>query len=487
VTRIFARAFAIFGIRWVRSWGYRGGRPGVVIAIAVVVAIAAATGTAIWANGQFHGFRSIQFRGALAAVVLLMLFFAAGPVLLLTESIRSAGSRIQAVLSSLPLTGREITLLMWLPTFIVSVLLLALLWLPGAAAVSGLKFSTNVSVVGALLALLSGYSFAGFIIVLVRVLLSRGTWSQVQYPVMVLGWMGVTALEIWRAGTPFASPNLQLGDYLLLIPWLLRQTTLDFIPGLEVWVVAVATVVAIGLLVWSTSLPSEGKHVAVLWQWSPRWRPSLITLELTRILRARHLVANLVGAELIIVGTCIGLWRLPLELRPFIQVPLIEFMMLTTGLPLLAIRGLTPGRTPVPLLLGYSPARWATSQIVAGVFLGVAAAAPGILGFAALGVAPATIAQYAIPTIVAASGVAIALGWSVPASADNPIGQITGAFLLVLVLGAVLVFADHVFPSGSLVWSAFLVAVGALGIAWAVTLERDRWARVVSHAMRRVA
>jgi hypothetical protein len=488
VIRIFARAFAIFGVRWVRSWGYRGRHPGWVILVCLVAAIGAAFGTAVWANGQFAGLiqQSRQFREALVAVVVLMLFFAAGPVLLLTESIRSSGSRIQAVLSALPLTGREITLLMWLPTFVVSVALLGLLWIPGFAAVSGLRYSTYESAIGSLLALLSGYCLAALIIALVRALLARSTWSGVQYPVMVLGWMAVTALEIWRAGTPFAASVLQTGDYVLLVPWLLQETVLESIPFVLVGVILAGTIAAIGLLVWSASLPSEGKHVSVVWQWSRRWRPPLVTLELTRILRSRHLVANLIGAEMIILGTSIALWRLPLPLRPFIDKPLLAFMMMTTALPLLAIRGLTKGTTPVPLLLGYGPVRWTASQLVAGVGLAVAAVLPGAIAFGVLGVPAATIVQWGVPNIVAACGVAIALGWSVPASADNPIGQIVGAFLLVLALGVVVIVADHAFTSGSLAWTVFLLAIGSLGVAWAVTLERDRWSRVTSSGARRV-
>lgn len=488
MTRLVSRAFAIFGVRWVRSWGYRGSHPGTVIAACLVAAIGAAVGTAVWANDQLAGLvqQSRQFQEALVAVVLLMLFFAAGPVLLLTESIRTSGSRIQAVLSALPLTGREITLLMWLPTFVVSVALLGLLWIPGFAAVSGLHVATYEAAAGSLLALLSGYCLAALVIALVRALLARSTWSSVQYPVMVLGWMGVTALEIWRAGTPFAAPVLQPGDYVLLVPWLLRDTVAGSIPPVQAAVIVAGTLAAVGFLVWSASLPSEGKHVSVLWQWSRRWRPPLVTLEMTRILRSRHLVANLIGAEMIILGASIALWRLPLPLRPFIDKPLLAFMMMTSALPLLGIRGLTRARTPVPLLLGYSPVRWTASQLIAGAGLAVAAVLPGAVAFGALGMSSGTIVQWALPNIVAACGVAIALGWSVPASADNPIGQIVGAFLLVLVLGVVVIVADRAFTSGTLAWTVFLVAVGTLGVAWAVTVERDRWLRATSLGVRHV-
>lgn len=489
MTRIFVRSLVIFGIRWLRSWGYRGRHPGLVAAVCAALAVTAAVGAAVWAGGQFTAVmeQSSQFRGALAATVLLLLFFAAGPVLLLTESIRSSGSRIQAVLSSLPLTGREITLLMWLPTFAVSLLLLALLWLPGASAIASLRYPAVESGVSALLALLSGYALAALIIAAVRGLLARGQWSSVQYPVMVLAWMGVTALEIWRAGTPFASPDLQPGDYVLVVPWLLRDTAHGSISAALTGLVVAAALVTVALLVWSASLPSEGKFAGVLWRWSRRWRPRFVSLELTRYLRSRHLVANLIGAEMIILGTAIALWKLPLPLRSFVDTPLLAFMAMTASLPLLAIRGLTRGRFPLPLLLGFSPVRWTATQLVAGVGLAVAATVPGVIAFLALGVPASTIAVYAVPNLVAACGVALALGWSVPASSDNPVGQIVGAFLLVLVLGAAAVLANKAFTGGTVAWSAFLLGLGVLGIAWAVTLERERWARVVSPGVRRVA
>lgn len=482
MTTIVGRAFAIFGIRWVRSWGYEGRHPRLIIAACVAAAFVAAIGAAVWVGDQFGSLtqQTPQFRGALAAVVILLLFFASGPVLLLTESIRSSGSRIQAVLSSLPLTGREITLLMWLPTFTVSILLLVLLWMPGAAAISGLRLPLDQSLVAALLALLTGYSLAALIIAAVRLLLSRGTWAGVQYPVMVLGWLAITGLEIWRAGTPFAGPSLQPGDYALLVPWLLQQTVAQSFSAALIGTVAAATLVTIGLLVWSASLPSEGRFVTVLWVWSRRWRPRFVTLELTRFLRSRQLVANLIGAEMLILGISIALWRLPLPLRPFIDKPLLAFMAMTASLPLLAIRGLTRGRAPLALLLGFGPVGWTATQLVAGVGLAIAAVVPGVIAFGVLGVPAATIAGYVVPNLVAACGVAIALGWSVPASSDNPIAQIVGAFMLVLVLGVVVVVADKAFTSGTLLWTAFLVVVGSLGIVWAPTLERDRWVRIVN-------
>lgn len=481
MTTIFGRALAIFGIRWVRSWGYQGRHPGLVIAASVIAAIAATVAAAVWVAGQFGPIvkQTPQFRGPLAAVVVLLLFFASGPVLLLTESIRGSGSRIQAVLSSLPLTGREITLLMWVPTFAVSLLLVFLLWLPGTAAISGLRFPLGTSLIAALIALFSGYSLAALIIAFVRLLLARGGWSGVQFPVMILGWMAITGLEIWRAGTPFAGPSLQPGDYALLVPWLLRETVSQSISLALVGAVAVATIVGIALLVWSASLPTEGRFVNVLWLWSRTWRPRYITLELTRFLRSRNLVANLIGAEMIILGTSLALWKLPLPLRPFIDKPLLAFMAMTAALPLLAIRGLSRGRAPLPLLLGFDPVDWTATQVVAGVCLAAAAVVPGVIAFAVLGVPPATIAGYVLPNLVAGCGVAVALGWSVPASSDNPVAQIVGAFMLVLVLGVIVVVADRAFTSGTWLWTGFLLVIGSLGLAWAPTLERDRWVRLI--------
>ena len=142
MTRLARRSLSLFALRWLRSWGYRGQRPGIIYSAALALLGAASIGATVWTHSQFQGFDRLpaQFRPPVVAAIVLFLFISGGLMLLLTESIRLSGSRLGAVLGTLPLTTREIRLLLWLPVFTASLAMQVLLFIPAVAAFLTLRF-----------------------------------------------------------------------------------------------------------------------------------------------------------------------------------------------------------------------------------------------------------------------------------------------------------------------------------------------------------
>jgi len=395
----------------------------------------------------------------------------------LTESIRTQGSRLRAALSCLPLTAREIALMTWLPTFAVSLLVLGLLLIPGAAVFSGLGFPWHASVVDALLSLLCGYCLAALVVGLVRIVLGKSSWSGVQYPVMLLTWIGLMALETWQTSAAFQAATLQPLAYVLVEPWLVHATIIETIPVALLAAIELGTVVSIGLLIWSAARAAEAQYPVVAWRWTHRRRPALVTLELTRLLRSRDVMTNAIGAGLVNLGLAFALSRTPVTLRSQLATLLLPAMMMVAAIPLVLVRGLTRSRWPIPLILGYSPATWTSTQLVAGVSVALSMIIPGVVALIVFGVPITTMVGSGIPYAVLSIGFAIATGWIAPASPENPVGQIVDAFLLVFVLTGVEVAAFYILTAGTPTWFAVLVVLGALSTSSAFAIEKRRWLR----------
>jgi hypothetical protein len=200
------------------------------------------------------------------------------------------------------------------------------------------------------------------------------------------------------------------------------------------------------------------------------------------LLRSRDVMTNAIGAELVILGLAFALTRTPVELRSQIAELLLPAMMMAAAIPLVLIRGLTRSRWPIPLTLGYSAATWTSSQLVAGVSIALSMITPGVIALIAFGVPLTTVVGSGIPYAVASIGFAAATGWIAPASPDNPVGQIVGAFMLVFVLTAVEAAAFYFLTAGTPAWFAVLVVLGALGFVAAFATEQRRWLRRSGYA-----
>ncbi len=476
MTRLMGRGFQIVGLRWLRGWGYRGRRPGLIAGAGLLLVVGLDLLLAFRIEAKLPQLAAgpTWFRHALGAAVVAALVVLAGPVLLLTESIRTQGSRLRGALSSLPLTAREIGLITWLPTFAVSLMALVLVWIPAAAVFYGLGFSFGASLLDAFAALLSGYALAALIAGAVRLLLGRSSWATVQYPVMLLVWIGLVVLEMWQTGGGYQSNSLPWSSYVLVVPWLVQAVVRDTVPAALVATVELAGPASIGLLVWSAARAADPQYALVAWRWRRRWRPALVTLELTRLLRSRDVMVNSLGAELIVLGLAFAGFRAPAGFRSGAAEVLIPAIMMVSAIPVVMVRGLTRSAWPVPLTLGYGVASWTASQLAAGMSIAVAIAAPGVIALLAWGVPLTALIGSAVPYGVLSLGFAIATGWIAPASAENPVGQIVAAFLLVFVLTVVEAAAFYFLTAGTPVWFGVLVVLGGLGTASAFAVERRR-------------
>jgi hypothetical protein len=481
VRRLARRSLSIFALRWLRSWGYRGQRPGILYGAALVLLAAASIGAAVWTHSQFQGFDRLpaQFRPPIVAAIVLFLFISGGLMLLLTESIRLSGSRLGAVLGTLPLTTREIRLLLWLPVFTASLAMQVLLFVPAVAAFLTLRFPLDQSLLASLLALFSGYGLATVLVVLIRRTLGSSRWASVQYPAMLVAWMGLSGLEVWQTIVDFGGRGSGVWSAVLLAPWISREAGQGRIASWQFGAVIIGVLATVALLLWSGGRSPEVNYPRVAWRWSSRWKPSLVTLELTRMLRSPYLVANLIGGEIVSLGLALALWKLPPILRGYLFVAVLSTMMLFCALPLVLIRGLTRAKWPPALLLGYRPTAWTMAQVWVGVGLALCLAVPPLtLSGWLLGSAGAVLVP-ALPLLALSCGLAIYVGWLTPLGADDPLGQAVSTFSLFLSIQLLELLLDHLFHARTAAWAMSLLIIGAFGIAGATLLERRRWGQLL--------
>jgi hypothetical protein len=486
VRQLARRSLSIFALRWLRSWGYRGQRPGIIYGGALALLGAASIGAAVWTHSQFQGFDRLpaQFRPPVVAAIVLFLFISGGLLLLLTESIRLSGSRLGAVLATLPLTTREIRLLLWLPVFAASLAMQVLLFVPAVAAFLALRFPLDQSLLASLLAVFSGYGLATVIVALVRRALGASRWASAQYPAMLLGWMGLSGLEVWRTVVGLSGRRSDAWSAVLLAPWLSRQAGQGRISSWLFGAVVLGILAAVGLLLWSGGRTSDVTYPRVAWQWSSRWKAPLVTLELTRMLRSPYLVANLIGGEIVSLGLAFALSKLPQILRPSLFVAVLSTMMLFCALPLVLIRGLTRAKWPPPLLLGYRPTAWTMAQVWVGIGLAVCLAVPPLVVAVLLLGSAGTVLGLGLPLLALSCGLAIYVGWLTPSGPDDPLGQAVSTFSLFLSIQLLELLLDHLFHSRTAAWTMSLLVVGAFGVAGATFLERRRWGQLVGSVSR---
>jgi hypothetical protein len=478
--RLALRSLGLLALRWLRRWGYRGRHPGAIYAVLLALLGAASIGAAFWTHGQFEELNRLpgQFRPGIVAVLVLFLFMSGGLMLLLTESIRVSGSRLAAVLGALPLTNSEIRLLLWLPVFAASAVMQIVLFVPAVVAFSALRFPMNQSLLAALASLLSGYAMATVLVAFVRFTFAGREWASVRYPVMLLGWMAVCGVEIWQTILDIRGGQAAW-RIALLAPWLSRELGRGSISSLQFALVITAILGTAVLLSWSGGRSGEADYRPVAWQWSSSWKPALLTLELTRMLRSRYLIANLVGGEVIGIGLAFALWKLPPIVRPYLFVAVLSTMVLFCALPLVLIRGLTAAKWPPALLLGFGATEWTLSQVAVAITLASSVAIPP-LGVATwlLGSAH-DVLVVGPPLLLLSCALALYVGWLVPSSSDDPLGQAVSTFTVFLVIQILELVLDRALHAGTLLWALSILLIGSLGIAGATLVERRRWNQLI--------
>jgi hypothetical protein len=379
---------------------------------------------------------------------------------------------------------REIRVLLWLPVFTASLAMQVLLFVPAVAAFSALRFPLDQSLLVSLLALFSGYGLATVVVVLVRRTLGASKWASAQYPAMLLGWMALSGLEVWQTVADLSGKRSGAWSAVLLAPWISREAGQGRISSWQFGAVVLGVLATVGLLLWSGGRSYEVNYPRVAWQWSSRWKPSLMTLELTRMVRSPYLVANLIAGEIVSLGLALALWKLPPVLRPYLFVAVLSTMMLFCALPLVLIRGLTRAKWPPPLLLGYRPTAWTMAQVWAGIGLALALAVPPLAVSASLLGSAGAVLVPGLPLLALSCGLAIYVGWLTPSGADDPLGQAVSTFSLFLAIQLLELLLDHLFHSGTLAWALSLLIIAAFGIAGATLVEGRRWGQLVGSISR---
>jgi hypothetical protein len=465
-----------------RGLGYRGPRPALVGTGLVLLVLGADLAAAVWLRSAVAGAADgVPIpTGLLGAAAMNLVFFMAGPALLLTESIRHRGSRLHMVLGALPLTLREISVVTWLPSFAAAVFLVVLFGVPASALLTGVGMSPGPAVRAVVAASLAGVGLAALVIVVGRWLMRGSKWAGAQFPTMLLLWALLCAVQTWQVGRTIESGTLAPWGVGLLMPVLADEMNdqQDIGVATLVWFGAIAAGL-VALVPWSARVAAGARLPSVLWQWRAAWSFPLTTLEFTRHARTGVVVVNVVAAQVVVAAVAAATLRLEGRLQAALVPYVVGAIVNLNAIPLLLIRGQTRSPRPVPLVLGWSPLRWVGAQACAGlaVFLATAVIPLALL----ISGEPSTwqIVGAAVPSGVFAFGLVMAIGWAMPASPENPLGQMGGT-LINLTLFAVIFSAAAVWwTAGSLVWATALVVVGLTGLVVPVIVERTRWRRLV--------
>lgn len=480
---LYLRTLRLLLARLLRSLGYKGTHTLPAAAALCFCAVGLDLAASWWLLSSLSGLRpTASVRGLLSASTTVVLFFLTGPALLLTESIRDRGSRLQAVLGTLPLTHREISLVKWLPGCVVAIALTALLVLPGAAALRGLGNAAGTAALDAAAAVLAGLAAASAVVAGVHIAARGRALAAVRYPTMMLLWLVLSGVESWQSGVAIQAAAASIPSYLLVVPATARivdKTGTVPLPWLGAEAaLAIAGLVALALAARISATPVQR---SVLLNWKHRWRPALASAEALRFLRSGTLLTNTAGASVFATGLAALLLRMPVEARPTFAALLLAVALNLTAVPATLIRGLTRSVPPVQLLLGVPARRWAAAQVTAAALLFLLASIPPVAVLCASGIAVRTVAVDGLAYGLAAFGLAIAAGWAIPASPDNPFGQVVVSVAACLLFGVVASVVGAVLPVGSAGWAATLSGAGLGSLGAALVIESRRFsARHVS-------
>jgi hypothetical protein len=476
--KVYAAVSRLLCIRFVRSIGYSGRQPVAVAGVIALLVLACDLAVAEFLRTRVQALAGALGPGWTPAVVgaaVELTFLAAGPPLVLAESLRQQNSRIRPMLLALPLRNREASLAIRLPSLAVVALMLVVVFVTATIAISAVVPDLVWSAGTAATTAAAGAGAAALPVLAVRLAMRQPRWARVRLPCTLLLLLGLTVAEFWALGQLLVTQQLSLEGRILLAPWIVQQVmTTGYIP----WHLAVAClaigVAAFVLLAASAVETSRADYGSGLWRWNHRWPLPVMSLELTRLLRSGDVIANAVGSAILIWLLCLVQARLPVQARAEVSGGLLSAVGILAAVPALMIRAQSKSQRPLQLLLGLSVRRWAWSLLGASALITIVLASIGGLTLGILQLPLRELAAVGIPYVVVAYGMASIIGWAMPAGPDNPVGQMVNSATSLISCGLVDALAAQIFSPGSIPWVIILMALGCCGILFASAIEEWR-------------
>ena len=400
-------------------------------------------------------------------IALAVAFVTAGPVILLVDGARDRSRQFQRCLASLPLSGRQLSALVWGPPALFGAVVIAWLTPPTLFTLLGSGMAPAEALTFTLLPLGLGAAVALLALTCSTLVLRGARWDVVRPPVAYLLWVALVVVEFVAS-----FDSLQRRDD-ALVPWLLFPKIASALAnGRDVE--PIVMVISAGLIAGSVALAWMGsrERAGAPRQRSVRlaWRGrSRLLGELVYLLRDPSTMANILSAAVLCWVAALLMNRLPPELQHTGFRAAATLVCLCAAVPCRGIRGIHTTRAPAAQLLGMSAVGWVSRQIVAAAAVFVGVSLP--LWFLP-GIGAARSVALAVAVALSALACAVFVGAILVVRPDNSLGQVLGAIAVIAVGGAVEWLIGDLPPlialaSGA---AALLVAAGS-----AIALELARW------------
>ncbi len=420
-------------------------------------------------------------RPILALSAVLGMFVIGGLSVLLAEAARDKSGRVEAVLSTLPLSRRAIAGIAWTPTVALACACVVVSLPPAGCVLVGLGYP-----VGEAFALVASSLAIGLFVGVGALcgsylLLRSSRWNAARYPIAMVVWISAAAALVAESFLLLAQPG-SFASVVQLLPLVAADaatgTAVTAPLGFACAACALAAGAAFVLVIARSTDQGHGRTVWLTWGGgSPFVRP---VADLLYVVRDATSLANIVGAFLANVTLVVIAWHLPGLLRPQ-AVPAIEVVIAVfVASPLRGLRGVFPARLPPQQLIGLPVTSWVTSQAIVTIAVATFVAAPGLALIALPGVAPLSALAGLAESSALALVVAALCGWTVPVSGDNALGQIVMTVVCSVLLVSALTFVVPVLAALvvpvrlgivlGLVVATFLLARAVEGRRWGVPM-----------------
>jgi hypothetical protein len=462
---LFASTLDLFLRRLTRTAGRPRLRTPIYATILVV-----GTGASAWFS--YVGYRDAASASSTEAsfaglVALGVAFLTAGPVILLVDGARDRSGQFQRCVASLPLSSRRLAALAWFPPALFGAVVVGWLTPPTLLTLLGSGIAPAAALGFTLVPLALGGVSAFLALTVSSLVLPGARWDVVRPPVAYLLWVATVVVELLGCFEALEGHHDPATAWLLLPRVAVALATgTDLDPG--TMAASAAVVGGVVLLAW---LGSRGR-VTTRRQGSVRreWRGrSRLVGDLVYVLRDANMTANILSALVLCSVTAVLVNRLPPELQSGAFRAGATIICLCAAVPCRGIRGIHPVRPTAARLLRVGLVGWVIRHLVIAtlLFLGLTLPLwflPGIRG------------QHAVALAVAIALTALAcsilVGSVFVVRADNSLGQVMGALVVITVGGAAEWVIGGLQPATSL-------ALGAVAyvLAWvfAIALERMRW------------
>jgi hypothetical protein len=400
----------------------------------------------------------------------------AGIALMVGDALRDKSGKTENALFTLPLAKREVAVVVWAPTALVSSGVLLFGLLPSCVALTGfgVPFPKAISEIASAYAV--GLTLASVSHILAYGLMRGPRWDSVRFPVASLIWLALLLFSFWGSyRTLFLEGN---GAWLfLLLPLLLLDLLVGEIPISHITILSCLAAVSclfVVMVASSQMFSRRERYINRPWKGRGGWL-GRVAGELRYTLRNVSATANILvslissGALVICVKALPGTFR-----EPVAELGLYLVVLLGCA-PVRTFRSLFPLRVPIQRIIGMSPTSWVLSQQLMAAIVSALATAPAIALLFDIRVDGSEGLAILFSAWCAGLALANLLGILIVVGSDNAVGQAIASVALVMSMGVWFGGVESIFEGFTAARFALTMLLCLVSIAVSVMVERSRW------------